>query len=142
MSSEFQQRADELIEAGRLLYRMGMVPATSGNFSSRLADNTLAITVSGCHKGRLQQADIMLADAAGNSLDGNRPSAETLLHVQIYNRFAGARYILHPHSVNATLLSLLAGGDLELRDYEILKAFPGIDTHACTVTVPVSSAAV
>jgi len=120
MQPEFQQRAAELVDAGRLLYRMGMVPATSGNFSARLTDNTLAITVSGRHKGRLADGDIMLADAAGHSLDGNRPSAETLLHVQIYNRFPAARCILHPHSVNATLLSLLAEGDIVLRDYEIL----------------------
>jgi len=116
---------------------MGMVPATSGNFSARLPDNNMLITVSGRNKGRLEQGDLMLADAAGKSLDGNKPSAETLLHVQIYNRFADARCILHPHSVNATLLSIGADGDIELRDYEILKAFPGIDTHECTVTVPV-----
>jgi len=79
----------------------------------------------------------MLADAAGKSLDGNRPSAETQLHVQIYNRIPGARCILHPHSVNATLLSLLTDGDIELGGYEILKAFPGINTHECKVTVPV-----
>ena len=137
MLPELQQRAAELVDAGRLLYRMGMVPATSGNFSARLADNTLAITVSGRHKGRLANGDIMLADAAGHSLDGNRPSAETPLHVQIYNRFPDARCILHPHSVNATLLSLLAEGDVVLCDYEILKAFPGVNTHACKLTVPV-----
>lgn len=139
MLPEFQQRADELIDAGRLLYSMGMVPATSGNFSARLLDNNMLITVSGRNKGRLRHEDIMLADATGNSLDGNKPSAETLLHVQIYNRFPDARCILHPHSVNATLLSMVADGDIELRDYEILKAFPGISTHECKVTVPVFS---
>ena len=51
--NEFEQRAAELIEAGRTLYQMGMVPATSGNFSARLADGRIAITVSGRHKGRL-----------------------------------------------------------------------------------------
>jgi methylthioribulose-1-phosphate dehydratase len=137
MLPEFQQRADELIDAGRLLYKMGMVPATSGNFSARLPDNNLLITVSGRNKGRLKPEDIMLADATGKSLDGKKPSAETLLHVQIYNRFPEACCILHPHSVNATLLSLLADGDIELQDYEILKAFPGINTHECKVTVPV-----
>jgi methylthioribulose-1-phosphate dehydratase len=137
MLPEFQQRAAELVDAGRLLYHMGMVPATSGNLSARLADNTLAITVSGRHKGRLAEHDIMPVDAAGHGLDGNRPSAETLLHVQIYNRFPDARCILHPHSVNATLLSLLAEGDIVLRDYEILKAFPGVNTHECEITVPV-----
>jgi methylthioribulose-1-phosphate dehydratase len=137
MSAEFQQLATELIDVGRQLYSMGMVPATSGNFSARLPDNNMAITVSGRHKGRLTHADIMRADATGQSLDGNTPSAETLLHVQIYHRFPDARCILHPHSVNATLLSLLTDGDIELQDYEILKAFPGIITHESKVTVPV-----
>lgn len=137
MLPEFHQHADELIEAGRLLYSMGMVPATSGNFSAKLSDNNLLITVSGRNKGRLERGDIMLADARGNSLDGNMPSAETLLHVQIYDRFPDARCVMHPHSMNATLLSLMAEGDIVLRDYEILKAFPGINTHECKVTVPV-----
>ena len=135
--TEFEQRADELIEAGRQLYQMGMVPATSGNFSARLADDQLAITVSGRHKGKLSHDDIMTVDAAGNSLDGRRPSAETLLHVHIYKRYPGAQVVLHPHSVNATLLSRLCDEWLLLQDYELLKAFPGIDTHQCAIRVPV-----
>jgi methylthioribulose-1-phosphate dehydratase len=136
MGIEFEQRADELIAAGRWLYRRGMVPATSGNFSARLGDGCLAITVSGRHKGRLTRADILLTDANGQSLDDRRPSAETLLHVQLYRRFPGTGAVLHPHSVNATLLSRLCREHLVLQDYELLKAFPGVDTHACKVTVP------
>ena len=139
MLPERQQLADQLIDTGRLLYSMGMLPATSGNISARLPDNNMLITVFGRNKGRLKQGDIMLADAAGNSLDGNKPSAETLLHVQIYSRYPAVCCVLHPHSVNATLLSLEADSDIELQDYEILKAFPGIVTHECTVTVPVFS---
>ena len=70
-------------------------------------------------------------------MDGRRPSAETLLHVQVYKRFADVGYVLHPHSVNATLLSRLHSGHLQLEDYEILKAFPGIDTHACKINIPI-----
>jgi methylthioribulose-1-phosphate dehydratase len=135
--SDFLQRAEELVEAGRFLYARGMVPATSGNFSARLADGTIAVTVSGRHKGRLSTADIMRVDADGRSMDGRRPSAETLLHTHIYARHADARVVLHPHSVNATLLSMVSEGDLLLRDYELLKAFPGVDTHDCSVTVPI-----
>jgi methylthioribulose-1-phosphate dehydratase len=135
--NEFETCAQALIEAGRQLYAQHMVPATSGNFSARLADGHLAITVSGRHKGRLTAADLMEVDADGTSLDDRRPSAETLLHVAIYRRFPDARVVLHPHSVNATVLSRLCGDALELQDYEILKAFPGIDTHDCTVNIPV-----
>jgi methylthioribulose-1-phosphate dehydratase len=135
--NEFEQRAAELVEAGRTLYQQGMVPATSGNFSARLADGRIAITVSGRHKGRLTVDDIMLIDAKGHSLDERRPSAETGLHLQIYRRFPDAAAVLHPHSVNATLLSRGRCIPLVLTDYELLKAFPGVDTHECAVTVPV-----
>lgn len=135
--SDFQQRAEELVEAGRFLYACNMVPATSGNLSAKLSDGTIAVTVSGKHKGKLSTADIMRVDASGNSLDGRRPSAETLLHTQIYARFADAAYVLHPHSVDATLLSLMCDDVLELEDYELLKAFPGVATHACRVDIPV-----
>ena len=136
--SELQQRAAELIEAGRLLYARGMVPASSGNLSARLADGRIAITVSGRHKGKLCEADIMSIDAAGTSLDGRRPSAEALLHVQVYRRCADVGVVLHPHSVNATVLSrLCARESVGLQDYELLKAFPGVSTHAGRVEVPV-----
>lgn len=135
--NEFESTATALVEAGRQLYLQGMVPATSGNFSAKLPDGQLAITVSGRHKGKLTVDDIMRVDAQGKSLDERRPSAETLLHVGIYHRYPEARVVLHPHSVNATVLSRLCGEWLELQDYELLKAFPGIDTHACRVRVPI-----
>lgn len=135
--NEFARRSAELIAAGQTLYTLGMVPATSGNFSARLTNGDIAITVSGRHKGRMIEEDIMRIDARGQSLDGRRSSAETALHIQIYERVPAARAVLHPHSVNATLLSRLAGEFLILQDYELLKAFPGVDSHDCSVTVPV-----
>jgi len=134
---EFSRRTSELIAAGQSLYAQGMVPATSGNFSARLTNGDIAITVSGRHKGHMLDEDIMRIDAKGHSLDGRRSSAETALHTQIYNRFPKAMAVLHPHSVNATLLSKLSGEFLILQDYELLKAFPDVDTHECSVTVPV-----
>lgn len=135
--NDFSRCAAELIDAGQNLYTMGLVPATSGNLSARLANGEIAITVSGRHKGKMVDEDIMRVDATGRLLDGRRCSAETALHIQIYNRFPSAQAVLHPHSVSATLLSRLAGEFLILQDYELLKAFPGIDSHDCVVTVPI-----
>ena len=134
---DFAQISQELITAGRQLYAQGLVPATSGNFSARLDDGSIAITVSGRHKGKLIEEDIMRIDADGGLLDGRKSSAETLLHVYLYRRYPEARVVLHPHSVNATLLSRLCDEWLVLQDYELLKAFPGIASHDCTVHVPV-----
>lgn len=132
----FEVCASRLIEVGRILDNRGMVPATSGNLSARVDDSRVAITVSGRHKGRLLADDIMTVDMQGQSTDDRKPSAETLLHLQIYRRYPDARYVLHPHSVSATVLSQLAPGPVSLQEYELLKAFSGIHTHACQVTVP------
>ncbi|BBL60574.1 methylthioribulose 1-phosphate dehydratase [Methylomonas koyamae] len=138
-SDEFYLKAEQLIAAGRFIDSKGWVPATSGNFSARLADGNIAITVSGRHKGRLQTDDIMLIDPQGRSLDGKKPSAETLLHTSIYRRYPDVQAVLHPHSVNATLTARLFQNEIVLEDYELLKALPGIDTHESRIVVPIFS---
>ena len=136
-TDEFFSRADELIAAGRFIDSKGWVPATSGNFSAKLSDGTIAITVSGKHKGHLQRDDIMLIDAEGSSLDGQKPSAETLLHTALYQRYPQVQAILHPHSINATLAARLFKHEIVLEDYELLKALSGIDTHESRITIPI-----
>ena len=136
-SQEFYTAAEALCEAGRFIDSKGWVPATSGNFSAALNDGTIAITTSGKHKGHLQVDDIMLIDADANALDGKRPSAETGLHTSLYKLYPGIKAILHPHPINAVLISKLCGDALVLENYELLKAFSGISTHETCITVPV-----
>jgi methylthioribulose-1-phosphate dehydratase len=136
-TDEFFSRADELIAAGRFIDSKGWVPATSGNFSAKLSDGTIAITVSGKHKGHLQRDDIMLIDAEGCSLDGQKPSAETLLHTALYQRYSQVQAILHPHSINAPWAARLFKHEIVLEDYELLKALSGIDTHESRITIPI-----
>ena len=135
--NDFSIRANELIEAGHVLYQLGMVPATSGNFSARLDNGDIAITVSGAHKGKLRETDIMIVDCEGVPRDERRPSAETGLHVQIYKHFPDTGVVLHPHAMNAVLLSRDKKDCIKLQNYELLKAFPGVDTHESTVKIPI-----
>jgi methylthioribulose-1-phosphate dehydratase len=136
-NNAFLDAAQQLVDAGRFIDSKGWVPATSGNFSARLPDGNIAITVSGKHKGRLQLDDIMLIDADANSLDGKKPSAETLLHTSLYKRFPDIQSILHPHLLNATLVSRIFKSEIMLEDYELLKALSGITTHESRVVVPI-----
>ena len=136
-NADFNAIADQLIEAGKFLFSRGWVPATSGNFSARLPDGNIALTVSGRHKGRLTRDDILIADPSGKSSDARKPSAETPLHVELYKRFPDAGCVLHPHTVATTVLSRILPGGVTLSDYEVLKAFPGIDTHEASLYVPV-----
>ena len=137
MDQQFEQLAKQLIEAGRQLAAAGMVPATSGNFSTRLENGDLAITSSGVHKGKLVPANIMRTNADGESYDNRIPSAETLLHVQIYRQYPEVNAALHVHSLNATVLSQLQKDSVILANYELLKAFPGITTHESELVIPI-----
>lgn len=132
--------AGEIVIATRQLAAAGLTPATSSNFSRRLDDRHAAITVSGRDKGRLTEADIMVVDFDGNAVGSqHRPSAETLLHTQLYRRFAEVGCVLHTHSITQTVASrLFAGaGHVRLEGYELLKAFHGNDTHETAIDVPV-----
>ncbi|WP_407728956.1 methylthioribulose 1-phosphate dehydratase [Pseudomonas helleri] len=129
----------EIIEAGRFLYGRGWSPATSSNYSARLSATEALLTVSGKHKGQLGIDDVLATDLSGNSLEpGKKPSAETLLHTQLYSWRPEIGAVLHTHSVNATVLSRLTPGDrIEFKDYELQKAFSGVSTHESTVRVPI-----
>jgi methylthioribulose-1-phosphate dehydratase len=137
--SSVEAAVTELIAVGRRLDARGMAAATSGNYSSRVSDDRIAITVSGSHKGRLRLGDVMLVDAQGRSLDGRTPSAETPLHVQLYRLYPQVQAILHVHSVAAVALTRWWPEDtlLPLEGYEMLKALPGITTHDTRVDIPV-----
>ncbi len=133
------QAAFAIIDAGRRLDARGWAMGGAGNYSARLNDGTFAVTVSGRHKGHLQPDDIMRVDANGRSLDGRRPSAETLAHVAIYRTRPSANAVLHTHSVPAVVLGRLRrdAASLSLAGYEMLKALPGFDTHEDTAVIPV-----
>ncbi|WP_165676733.1 methylthioribulose 1-phosphate dehydratase [Metapseudomonas otitidis] len=129
----------EIIEAGRFLYGRGWSPATSSNYSARLSADQALLTVSGKHKGQLGEDDVLATDLDGISLEpGKKPSAETLLHTQLYRWQPGIGAVLHTHSVNATVLSRLTLSDsLVFADYELQKAFSGVTTHESPVEVPI-----
>ena len=132
--------AAELIANTRELAALGWTPATSSNFSMRLDERTAAITVSGRDKGRLVADDIMVVDFEGHAVGSDkRPSAETVLHTQLYKRLPEVGCVLHTHSLAQTLASKLYAGSGHIRfeEYELIKAFPGHESHEATLDVPV-----
>jgi len=128
-----------IVTLGRAFDARGWVPATSGNFSAKLADGRIAITRSGRHKGRLTPEDIMTVDADGASLDGGKPSAETGLHTQLYRLFPQIGAVLHTHSPAGVALSraMPRADALAISGHELLKAFPGVTTHDTQLTIPI-----
>ena len=138
--SRLASLAGEIVAATRELSALGWTPATSSNFSMRLDDRHVAVTVSGRDKGRLTADDIMVVDYHGNPVnEGQKPSAETVLHTQLYARLPDVGCVLHTHSLAQTLASrLYAGaGHVRFEDYELIKAFRGQETHDTEMDVPV-----
>ena len=132
--------AGELITNIRELGHAGWTPATSSNFSMRLDERHAAITVSGRNKTRLTESDIMFIDFEGRPVATElRPSAETLLHTQLYKRFPEIGCVLHTHSLVQTVASRLFApqGHVRFEDYELQKAFAGNTTHDDAMDVPV-----
>jgi methylthioribulose-1-phosphate dehydratase len=136
--ADFAGATEAIIAAGRRLDQRGWAPATAGNYSVRLADGSIAITVSGAHKGRLTGEQLMRVSAGGTPLDGKRPSAETLLHCLVYAVDPDAGAVLHTHSIAGTVLSrALSGADaVVLEGYELQKIYPGIETHETRIAIP------
>lgn len=140
-SESFRECSEALRAVGRFFHTRQWAPATSGNYSARVDAENIALTVSGAHKGELQPRDIMVVNLSGDAVAQFQPeqrsSAETLLHTMLYQRSAQVGSVLHSHSALSTVISRMAGEELVLEGYELLKALPDIHTHATRLTVPV-----
>ena len=139
MVNNFRDTQQLLTEYSHTIYSRGWSPATSSNYSIKLSENSCAITASGKHKGLLTAADIMQVNFQGEALTPQKPSAETLLHTQLYQDLPWIGSVLHTHSKAAVLLSMwLQKQDLvQINGYELLKAFYGVESHTETVWLPI-----
>ena len=139
MSLTLSFATTEILAVGKRLDARGLALATTGNYSVRLNDGRIAITASGCHKGRLGPDDVTQIDLDGHTLHAKAPSAEAVLHASLYRLYAHAQAVLHVHSMASTTLTRLLplGSDVVLQGYETLKALPGVTTHDTRVAIPV-----
>jgi methylthioribulose-1-phosphate dehydratase len=137
----FDTAAKTLAICGQEFHRRGWVLGTSGNFSALFKSNPLriCITASGNDKGSLDKTHFISIDGNAKIIRGRgEPSAETLLHLMIYNiRNVGA--VLHTHSVWGTILSdeFFENGAIEIEGYEMLKGLAGVKTHEHKERLPV-----
>jgi methylthioribulose-1-phosphate dehydratase len=109
----------------------GWFPATSGNLSIRVGEFdpaafTFAITASGKDKSQQSPEDFLLVNEKGlpTEATGLKPSAETLIHSEIY-RLTGAGAIFHVHTVFNNIVSELywEQGHIPVDGVELIKGF-------------------
>lgn len=130
----------ELIAAAKDFYDRGWMVGTAGNLSARLEDGSFWITASGRQKGKLTATDFIRINLDGAIVEqphpDSRPSAETSIHLAVYNSFPEAQACYHVHSVEANLVSRLATGDVvSLPAIEMLKGL-GVWAENPQVSIP------
>ncbi|MGO4541263.1 methylthioribulose 1-phosphate dehydratase [Paenibacillus sp. 2TAB19] len=106
-----QKAFADLRDVKELFSSRGWFPGTSGNLSVRVGDYSpeqfqFAITASGKDKTVHTPEDYLFVDQDGKPCESTRlkPSAETLIHCEIY-RLTGAGAIFHIHSVFNSIVS-------------------------------------
>jgi L-fuculose-phosphate aldolase len=100
-----------IVEAGRLCYAQGLMPANNGNISARMGEDRIVITPSTLCKGRLELDDLLVIDMDGNLLKADprknrRVSSETPMHLEAYRQRPDIRAVIHAHPAHATALTV------------------------------------
>lgn len=123
------------------LARRDWFMGTSGNLAIKVSDHpiTFLVTASGKDKKKRTDEDFLLVDGNGYPVSptGLKPSAETLLHVKIYNE-TNAGCSLHIHTIDNNVISELywEKGEVVFKGQEIIKAL-GIWEEDAEIRIPI-----
>ena len=108
--SESRLRED-IVNAGASLFNRGLTHGSTGNISIALPDGGWLMTPTGSSLGTLDPARISKLDAAGNLIDGDKPTKEAFLHTTMYGARPGSGAVVHLHSTHSVAVSCLDGID-------------------------------
>ena len=100
-------REDEyqIVETCRRLSSIGMMPASDGNCSLRLDEETLLITPSGVRKEQLKPQDLVRIEIDAEEAPG-QASSEWQMHAAIYRAREDVQAVVHAHPVYLTTLGI------------------------------------
>jgi len=119
---------DIIVELCQQFYTQGWVSGTGGGISVR-RDGRIYIAPSGVQKERLEPHDIFVVDESGEVVEAPRDpslklSACTPLFFNAFElRDAGA--VLHSHSINAMLATLVFDDEFHCTHLEMMKGIAG-----------------
>ncbi len=121
-----------IVELCRQFYGLGWVSGTGGGISIR-QDGKVYMAPSGVQKERLREEDLFVLDEAGEVLSapertGEKLSACAPLFMSAFRlRDAGA--VLHSHSVNAMMATLVYDDAFRVTHLEMMKGITGTGYH-------------
>jgi L-fuculose-phosphate aldolase len=95
--SEAQLRAD-LVRFAHLCYERRLLVAMDGNLSVRLSDELVLCTQAGCHKGFLDDSQLVVVDLTGRKVRGQgEPTSEMAMHRAAYRVRPDLEAVVHAH---------------------------------------------
>ncbi|MDN3014969.1 methylthioribulose 1-phosphate dehydratase [Paenibacillus sp. BSR1-1] len=123
-----KERWNELADVKDELAERDWFMGTSGNLAIKVSHHPLRflVTASGKDKRKRTDEDFLLVDQFGDAVEEThlKPSAETLLHVEIYRK-TNAGCSLHVHTIDNNVISEVYGdnGEVTFKGQELIKAF-------------------
>lgn len=138
-----QSPQEIIVDLCKQFYNQGWVSGTGGGISIRTADN-IYIAPSGVHKERMSPTEIYVLDKIGDKIlyDPNNNKHEAIkgpykisecrsLFMAAY-KFRNAGAVIHSHSINAMLVTILCSGQSEFRcsHLEMIKGISGHGYHS------------
>ena len=94
---------EEVVRVCRRLWERGLIAGPDGNVSVRLGPDRVLVTPSGMSKVDVGPGDLVVVDAKGNHLDGEREcSSEVQVHLYLYGRRPDIQAVVHAHPPTAT----------------------------------------
>ena len=139
MYREFLKAKNDFLEAARRTYESGIQTGTGGNLSVRIPEqNLMIVKSSGFTYGSCSEENMAIADFGGNLVEGNyRPTQESTLHGNLYERYPHIGGIVHTHSPYSIMASLTYD-EIELvtmhAALKLKKSIPVIDVCTQAVT--------
>lgn len=126
MNSETSIRED-ICRYAESLYMRGLAHGSTGNISVRLDDGSVIVTPTNSSFGFLDPARLSKLNPDGRHVGGDLPTKEMALHAAFHEtRGTRAQAVVHLHSHNSTLLSMLPDTDPDsmippLTPYPVMK---------------------
>jgi len=96
----------QMVEFGRRLFESGLIGATEGNLSCRLAGGEILCSPTGLSKGRMSPEALAVVTLDGKVLSESKPSSEIRLHLKCLQDRPDCQAVIHAHPTIATGLSV------------------------------------
>ena len=110
MSHEARLR-EQICLLAKSMFDRGLTGGSTGNISARTEDGGLLVSPTGTSFGRLDPARLSRFDAAGNLIDGDKPTKEMPLHSAFYGTRSTAGAVVNLHSCHSVALSIMPDVD-------------------------------